>query len=304
MSQWGRPLHGGTVGVGRVCIRAEVALAALSWSLRPHCPVPAPPPTPPGGGPAGMEPSQVAIIGSGLIGRNWAMVFAAGGFKVKLYDIAQQQLTSALEYIRKQMKELEESESLKGTLSAEQQLALISTCTDLKAAVEGATFVQECTPENLELKRKIFGQLDLIADDNVILSSSTSCLLPSKVFTGLKHVKQCIVSHPDGVISPTDLDLVMSDGLGMRYAFIGPLETMHLNAEGISSYCERYREGMKLVLNTFGPVPEFSGEIEEKINQAISEKIPVVPEVLGARRNWRDECLTSLAKMKKQMKSD
>ncbi|PKK27432.1 crystallin, lambda 1, partial [Columba livia] len=349
--------------------RAEVALAALSWSLRPHCPVPAPPPTPPGGGPAGMEPSQVAIIGSGLIGRNWAMVFAAGGFKVKLYDIAQQQLTSALEYIRKQMKELEESESLKGTLSAEQQLALISTCTDLKAAVEGATFVQECTPENLELKRKIFGQLDLIADDNVILSSSTSCLLPSKVFTGLKHVKQCIVSHPvnppyfvplveivphpetdpsttertyalmkqigqspvklnreiegfvlnrlqyaliseawrlvgDGVISPTDLDLVMSDGLGMRYAFIGPLETMHLNAEGISSYCERYREGMKLVLNTFGPVPEFSGEIEEKINQAISEKIPVVPEVLGARRNWRDECLTSLAKMKKQMKSD
>ncbi|XP_065494059.1 lambda-crystallin homolog isoform X1 [Caloenas nicobarica] len=329
---------------------------------------------------------------SGLIGRSWAMVFAAGGFKVKLYDIAQQQLTSALENIRllccvpaplqsfvlrlfktvkdsKQMKELEESESLKGALSAEQQLALISTCTDLKAAVEGATFIQECTPENLELKRKIFGQLDLIADDNVILSSSTSCLLPSKLFTGLKHVKQCIVSHPvnppyfvplveivphpetdpsttertyalmkqigqspvklnreiegfvlnrlqyaviseawrlvgEGVISPTDLDLVMSDGLGMRYAFIGPLETMHLNAEGISNYCERYREGMRLVLNTFGPVPEFSGEIEEKINQAISEKIPVVPEVLGARRNWRDECLTSLAKMKKQMKSD
>lgn len=44
--------------------------------------------------------------------------------------------------VSKQMKELEESESLKGTLSAEQQLALISTCTDLKAAVEGATFVQ------------------------------------------------------------------------------------------------------------------------------------------------------------------
>lgn len=33
-------------------------------------------------------------------------------------------------------------------------------------------------------------------------------------------------------MSPSDLDLVMSDGLGMRYAFIGPLETMHLNAEG------------------------------------------------------------------------
>lgn len=37
----------------------------------------------------------------------------------------------------------------------------------------------------------------------------------------------------EGIVSPSDLDLVMSDGLGMRYAFIGPLETMHLNAEGM-----------------------------------------------------------------------
>lgn len=44
--------------------------------------------------------------------------------------------------VSKQMKELEESGFLKGTLSAEQQLALISICTDLKAAVEGATFIQ------------------------------------------------------------------------------------------------------------------------------------------------------------------
>ncbi|XP_025926283.1 lambda-crystallin homolog isoform X2 [Apteryx rowi] len=267
------------------------------------------------------------------------------------------------------MKELEESGFLKGALSAEKQLALISGCTDLKAAVEGAAFIQECTPENLELKKKIFGQLDLIVDDNVILSSSTSCLLPTRLFTGLKHVKQCVVSHPvnppyfvplveivphpetdpstiektyalmkkagqspvklnkeiegfvlnrlqyaviseawrlvgEGVVSSTDLDLVMSDGLGMRYAFIGPLETMHLNAEGISNYCERYHEGMRLVLNTFGPVPEFSGEIEQKINQAMSEKIPVVPQQLDARREWRDECLAHLAKLKKQMKSD
>uniref|UniRef100_A0A8B9NDU1 Crystallin lambda 1 n=1 Tax=Accipiter nisus TaxID=211598 RepID=A0A8B9NDU1_9AVES len=78
----------------------------------------------------------------GLIGCSWAMVFAAGGFKVKLYDIAQQQLTSALENIRKQMKELEELGFLKGALSAEQQLALISICTDLRAAVEGAAFIQ------------------------------------------------------------------------------------------------------------------------------------------------------------------
>uniref|UniRef100_A0A8B9NX99 Crystallin lambda 1 n=1 Tax=Apteryx owenii TaxID=8824 RepID=A0A8B9NX99_APTOW len=65
-----------------------------------------------------------------------------GCFEVKLYDIVQQQITGALESIRKQMKELEESGFLKGALSAEKQLALISGCTDLKAAVEGAAFIQ------------------------------------------------------------------------------------------------------------------------------------------------------------------
>uniref|UniRef100_A0A8D0EJW8 Crystallin lambda 1 n=1 Tax=Strix occidentalis caurina TaxID=311401 RepID=A0A8D0EJW8_STROC len=271
----------------------------------------------------------------GLIGRSWAMVFAAGGFKVKLYDIAQQQLTSALENIRKQMKELEESGFLKGTLSAEQQLGLISICTDLKAAVEGATFIQECTPENLELKKKIFGQLDLIVGNTVILSSSTSCLLPSKLFTGLKHIKQCIVSHPvnppyfvplvEIVPHPeTDPSTIESTYALMKKIGQSPVK-LNRETEGfvlnrlqyaviseawrlvgvcISNYCERYREGMRLVLNTFGPVPEFSGEIEQKINQAMSEKIPVIPKVLDARRKRRDEYLTGLAKLKKQMKSD
>ncbi|XP_067418945.1 lambda-crystallin homolog [Emydura macquarii macquarii] len=319
-----------------------------------------------------MEPTQagqVVVIGSGLIGRSWAMVFAGGGFKVKLYDVVQQQITSALEYISKEMKELEKSGMLKGTLSAEKQLSLISGSVDLKAAVEGAIFIQECTPEKLELKKKIFGQLDLIVNNDVILSSSTSTLLPTKLFTGLKHVKQCIVAHPvnppyyvplvelvphpetetsivdntyalmkkigqspvrltkeidgfvlnrlqyaviseawrlvgEGVVSPADLDLVMSDGLGMRYAFIGLLETMHLNAEGMTNYCERYREGMIRVLKTFGPVPEFSGEIEQKISRAMSENTPADPEHLNARRAWRDECLMDLAKLKKKMKSN
>uniref|UniRef100_A0A2K6Q936 Crystallin lambda 1 n=1 Tax=Rhinopithecus roxellana TaxID=61622 RepID=A0A2K6Q936_RHIRO len=260
------------------------------------------------------------------------MLFAGGGFQVKLYDIEQQQIRNALENIRKEMKLLEQAGALKGSLSAEEQLSLISGCPNIQEAVEGAMHIQECVPEDLELKKKIFAQLDSIVDDRVILSSSTSCLMPSKLFAGLVHVKQCIVAHPvnppyyiplielvphpetapttvdrthalmkkigqcpmrvqkevagfvlnrlqyaviseawrlveEGIVSPSDLDLVMTEGLGMRYAFIGPLETMHLNAEGMLSYCDRYSEGMKHVLKTFGPIPEFSRATAEKVNQ-------------------------------------
>ncbi|KAI4538844.1 hypothetical protein MG293_011111 [Ovis ammon polii] len=282
--------------------------------------------------PGFSAPGGVAVVGSGLIGRSWAMLFASAGFRVKLFDIESRQVTDALVSLRKEMKMLELSGYLKGQLGAEEQLSLISGCSDLREAVEGALHVQECVPENLELKRKLFAQLDKIADDHVVLSSSSSCLLPSKLFAGLAHVKQCLVAHPvnppyyvplvelvphpetapatvdrtyalmrrvgqspvrllrevdgfalnrlqyaviaeawrlveEGVVSPGDLDLVMSDGLGLRYAFIGPLETMHLNAEGMLSYCDRYSEGMKRVLKTFGPVPEFSGATAEKVHQ-------------------------------------
>lgn len=48
----------------------------------------------------------------------------------------------------------------------------------------------------------------------------------------------------NGYLNVRDIDSVMSDGLGMRYAFLGPLETAHLNAEGWSNYCERYNKSI------------------------------------------------------------
>uniref|UniRef100_A0A8C2CD16 Lambda-crystallin-like n=1 Tax=Cyprinus carpio TaxID=7962 RepID=A0A8C2CD16_CYPCA len=307
----------------------------------------------------------ITVVGSGLIGRSWAMVFLSGGYKVKIYDNEPGQASGAITEIRKQIEELQRAKMLRGNLTAAQQLSLLSSHDDLQQALVGAFFVQECVFEDLEAKHSVFHEVENLVTESVILSSSTSCLMPSNMFSRVQNRTRCIISHPvnppyyvrlvelvphpetlpavmdvayslmtdvgqapvrlskeidgfalnrvqyaiiaeswrlvqDGVISVKDIDLVMSEGLGMRYAFIGPIETMHLNApEGMEDYLQRYSEGMKRVLNTFGPVPDFSGEPAARIVKEVCELIPAEQQHLTVRRERRDQLLMELAKLKK-----
>ena len=59
----------------------------------------------------------------------------------------------------------------------------------------------------------------------------------------------------DGIVSPQDIDVVMKDGMGMRYAFMGPMETIHLNADGTQNYCDRYGDTIYNVSEDLGPTP-------------------------------------------------
>ncbi|XP_027879936.1 lambda-crystallin homolog [Xiphophorus couchianus] len=311
------------------------------------------------------ELKTITVIGSGLIGRSWAMVFISGGYQVKIYDNQPGQAARAITEIRKQTVELEGAHMLRGDLSAAQQLALLSCYEDLAPALEGAFFVQECVFEELEVKQSVFQEVERFVGKAVILSSSTSCLVPSSVFAKVQERSRCLVSHPvnppyyvklvelvphpetvpavmdatrslmtkvgqepvllrkeidgfavnrvqaaiiaeswrlvqDGVISVKDIDLVMSEGLGMRYAFIGPMETMHLNApEGLEDYMRRYGEGIARLLNSFGPVPDFFGEPAKRVFKEMSELIPSDQQHLSARKEKRDLLLMHLAKLKK-----
>ncbi|MCL4132319.1 UNVERIFIED_CONTAM: hypothetical protein GTU68_001292 [Idotea baltica] len=142
------------------------------------------------------EVEVISIIGSGLIGRSYAMLFASAGYQVNIYDAIPTQIPTALSDIRKQLKELESSGNLHGTLTADQQFSLIQGSPSLERCLANSKHVQECIPENLDLKIKVFKEIDALVGPETVLSSSTSCIMPSKFTKDLVHRENCIVSHP------------------------------------------------------------------------------------------------------------
>jgi len=150
---------------------------------------------------------KVAIVGSGLIGRCWAVLFAKAGYHVNLYDVEPSQVQSALEGARKQLVELETQGLLTNTMkTADSAFQLIHGISDLEEAMRGAIYLQECVPENVDLKKKVFQQLDKHASSEIILASSSSCICPSLFTQDLVHAGQCIVAHP--INPPTFVKLV------------------------------------------------------------------------------------------------
>lgn len=134
---------------------------------------------------------EVAIVGTGIIGQSWAIVFARAGLNVRMFDHIDGAAAGAPQKIDETLRRL-----VKGSHAVEQIGARIAVFEDLSDALNGVDYIQESTPEIIDIKREIFVELDELAPVSAIIASSTSALLPSQFALGLPGAHRCVVAHP------------------------------------------------------------------------------------------------------------
>src|ERR1043166_6288988 len=299
--------------------------------------------------------AKVAVIGAGLIGRAWAMVFARAGWDVALHDAVAGVAEAGFKAVGEGLRALAGHGLADDPVGA---AARVRAAPGLAAALDGASFVQENVPETVDAKHAIFAELDRQASPDAILASSTSAIVGSLFTEELAGRHRCLVAHPvnpphlvplvelvgspwtapktiarakavylavgqvpivvrrevdgfvlnrlqgallaeafrlvgDGVVSPQDLDKTVKDGLGLRWSFMGPFETIELNAPGgIADYCARYTDFYRR-LQSAPARPEVYGN--DNVARILAEWGGAPSrEHLAARTRWRDRRLAAL----------
>ena len=299
-----------------------------------------------------IEPTipVVAVVGTGVIGRSWALLFARAGCRTRIYDRDPAPVENALAWLDQNL----ETES--------RQRALISAHAKLTDAIDGAGYVQESGPEDIEIKRAIYRDLDQAADPQAILGSSTSAHDMSEIANGLAGANRCIVAHPvnpphvipiveilpgvktqpevvtrtrdfmtsigqtpvlmnfyvpafllnrmqaallreaislveSGVADVDAVDAVIRDGLGLRWALLGPFGVANTNADGgIREYFTRYGEAYKNCMDQLGPTPSFDLEMIERLGRGTDAMTGNSSRDETLR--WRDRLICKIRELK------
>ncbi len=141
-----------------------------------------------------MTLKNITVIGAGTMGNGIAHVFAQSGFSVTLVDVHAGQLEKALATIHKNF----DRQIAKGALSEEEKLkalANLQTQTDITVGAANADLIVEAATENIELKLKIFKQLDEVAPAGAILASNTSSISLTKIAAVTKRPDKVIGMH-------------------------------------------------------------------------------------------------------------
>jgi len=312
----------------------------------------------------GSLEDQNCYRGLGLIGRSWAISFARAGHEVRLWDADPAAAGSALSYIADILPDLAAHDLLAGA-EPSAVMARLRPVSDLADALADIDYVQENTPERLDVKLQVFQDLDRLAPAKAILASSTSALLPSSFVEHLPGRACCLISHPinppylipavevcpspwtapdivaraanflrgcgqaplvmkreidgfimnrlqgalleeafrlvaDDVAGPEDVDIGLRDGLALRWSFMGPFETIDLNAPGgIRDYAARYQGIYATIFNSAQRRVDWTGPVMDQIE---ADRITRLPRnELDDRQRWRDSMLMALLAHKRQV---
>ena len=308
---------------------------------------------------------NIAVVGCGLVGQAWAIVFARGGHAVRMWDGDPQAVDRAQSLIASQVADLQRA----GLIADPEGLrARIQGCATLAEALAQASYVQESLPEKVEIKREIFAKMDAIAPSSTVLASSTSSI-PASAFTeSLPGRARCLVAHPvnppylvpvveicgapwtaasavqaawdvmvsvgqkpvkinrelegfvlnrlqgallreafrlveQGYVDAEGLDVTIRDGLGLRWSFMGPFETIDLNApEGLADYAHRFGAMYQSIAKEQTSTEPWSEALIQKLETQRRAVLPA--DRLLERRLWRDRRLMGLAAHKKRAERD
>jgi len=304
---------------------------------------------------------KIAIVGCGLVGSSWAVVFARAGFAVSVYDPSPASLDAAFTLAKDSVAALAAADLLGGQAEAD-VLARLTPASDLAAAVDGADYIQESAPERLVVKQALYRDLATLAPAGAIIGSSTSGLPASSFTAEIAGRERCLVAHPinpphliplvelvpapwtspavvddvetlmrrvgqtpirlkreiagfvanrlqsavlaeafrlieDGVCDVADIDAAMTAGLGPRWQFIGPFETIDLNAQGgVADYCAKLGDMYHGLAREQADPRPWSSELIAEVERQCRRRTPA--EGLAARKAWRDRCLAALARAK------
>jgi L-gulonate 3-dehydrogenase len=304
---------------------------------------------------------RIALIGSGLIGTGWAIVYAEAGYHPVLYDADPTQVEQALADARRGLDDLAAYGLLDGDPA--EVHARIGTAETMDEAVAGAAHVQESVPERVEIKAQVFAALDPIVPREITIASSSSTIPTSRFTEDLPGRARCIIAHPgtpphllrlveivpapwtdpavvettralmedihqipsvlkreiqgfilnriqyaviaecyrlwaDGAADIEDIEKTVRDALGLRWSFMGPLETVSLNAPGgVVDYNERYGRWVHEI-NATQTVREWDPADVARLEAERLASRPAMDN--AARREWRDRRLMALLAHKRE----
>jgi 3-hydroxyacyl-CoA dehydrogenase len=304
---------------------------------------------------------NIAIIGAGLIGRSWAIVFARARHRVAIYDADPAALRASADAIAASLRDLQAIGLLEEDPPTVQSRMRIAA--SLAECLDGAGFLQENIAESLAAKRALFAEAEVLAAPEAIFASSTSTIPASQWSESLASRARCIVAHPvnpphlvplvelspaawtspetvesakaiyegagqvpivvrneiqgfilnrlqgallaeafrlyaDGYASTEDIDKTVREGLGLRWSFMGPFETIDLNAPGgVVDYCARYGALYEQMAQTQLP-RRWDADLVRHIERERRERLPTSQ--LAARSAWRDRRLMQLIAHKRR----